>query len=39
VPQLLNLAIGGNGAGRHGIDIAKFPTAPDVDDVRIYSKG
>ena len=36
---LLNLAIGGNWAGRYGIDDAKIPTAFDVDYVRVYRKG
>jgi beta-glucanase (GH16 family) len=36
---LLNLAIGGNWAGRYGIDDAKFPTNLQVDYVRVYRKG
>jgi beta-glucanase (GH16 family) len=35
---LLNLAIGGNWAGRHGI-AAGFPTSLDADFVRVYSGG
>ena len=35
---LLNLAIGGQWAGRHGIDDARFPQALEVDYVRVYQK-
>jgi len=35
---LLNLAFGGQWAGRHGIDDSKFPQSFDVDYVRIYQK-
>jgi beta-glucanase (GH16 family) len=35
---LLNLAIGGDWAGRHGIDDSAFPQALDVDWVRVYGK-
>lgn len=35
---LLNLAIGGNGAGRHGIAEDAFPTALYVDHVRVHEK-
>jgi hypothetical protein len=35
---LLNLAIGGNWAGRYGVDDAKFPTNLQVDYVRVYRK-
>jgi beta-glucanase (GH16 family) len=34
---LLNLAIGGGWAGRHGIDDSKFPTALEADYVRVYA--
>jgi len=34
---LLNLAIGGNWAGRHGIADEKFPTEFQVDYVRVYA--
>jgi len=34
---LLNLAIGGSWAGRHGIDDTMFPTSFDVDYVHVYS--
>ena len=33
---LLNLAIGGEWAGRHGIDDAAFPQGLEVDYVRVY---
>ena len=36
---LLNLAIGGNWAGRYGIDDSKIPTTFDIDFVRVYQKG
>ena len=36
---LLNLAIGGNWAGRYGIDTARFPTSMSIDFVRVYQKG
>jgi beta-glucanase (GH16 family) len=35
---LLNLAIGGDWAGRHGIDDSAFPQALDIDWVRVYSR-
>ncbi len=35
---LLNLAIGGAWAGRHGIDDAAFPQSMDIDWVRAYQK-
>jgi beta-glucanase (GH16 family) len=35
---LLNLAIGGNWAGRHGIDDSAFPQGLEVDYVRVYQK-
>jgi beta-glucanase (GH16 family) len=35
---LLNLAIGGEWAGRHGIDDAAFPQGLEVDYVRVYQK-
>jgi beta-glucanase (GH16 family) len=35
---LLNLAIGGSWAGRHGIDDAAFPQALQIDWVRAYTK-
>jgi beta-glucanase (GH16 family) len=35
---MLNLAIGGNWAGRYGIDSARFPTQLEIDYIRIYSK-
>lgn len=35
---LLNLAIGGGWAGRHGIESEKFPTSLGVDHVRVYEK-
>ena len=35
---LLNLAIGGSWAGRHGIDDSKFPQGFEVDYVRVYKK-
>jgi hypothetical protein len=35
---LLNLAIGGQWAGRYGIDDAAFPQALAVDWVRVYRK-
>lgn len=35
---LLNLAIGGQWAGRHGIDAAAFPTSFDIDHIRVYEK-
>jgi len=36
---LLNLAVGGSWAGRHGIDDSAFPQALQVDWVRAYKKG
>lgn len=36
---LLNLAVGGSWAGRHGIDDTAFPQAMQVDWVRAYKKG
>ncbi len=35
---LLNLAIGGEWAGRHGIDDAKFPAKFSIDYVRVYER-
>jgi beta-glucanase (GH16 family) len=35
---LLNLAVGGSWAGRHGIDAASFPQALQIDWVRAYKK-
>jgi len=35
---LLNLAVGGSWAGRHGIDDASFPQALQIDWVRAYKK-
>ena len=35
---ILNLAIGGHWAGRHGIDAAAFPTSLGIDHVRVYKK-
>lgn len=35
---LLNLAIGGSWAGRHGIADEKFPTELRIDYVRVYAK-
>jgi len=35
---LLNLAVGGQWAGRHDIDAAGFPISLDVDHVRIYRR-
>lgn len=35
---LVNLAIGGNWAGRYGVADEKFPTKLDVDYVRVYRK-
>jgi len=35
---LLNLAMGGQWAGRHGIDDSKFPQSFDVDYLRVYQK-
>jgi hypothetical protein len=35
---LLNLAIGGQWAGRHGIDDSKLPQGVEVDYVRVYKK-
>jgi hypothetical protein len=34
---LCNLAIGGNWAGRYGIDESAFPQSLDVDYIRVYS--
>jgi beta-glucanase (GH16 family) len=36
--MLLNLAIGGSWAGRHGIADEKFPTELRIDYVRVYAK-
>jgi beta-glucanase (GH16 family) len=36
---LVNLAIGGSWAGRHGIDDTRIPTQFDVDWVRVYRRG
>ncbi|MDB5826422.1 MAG: hypothetical protein JWQ73_642 [Variovorax sp.] len=35
---MLNLAIGGEWAGRHGIDDANFPTTFEIDWVRAYQR-
>ncbi len=35
---ILNFAVGGHWAGRHGIDAAAFPTSMGVDHVRVYKK-
>ena len=35
---LLNLSIGGNWAGRYGIDDTAFPQAIEIDYVRVYQK-
>lgn len=35
---LLNLAIGGSWAGRHGIETEKFPARLSVDYVRVYER-
>jgi hypothetical protein len=35
---LLNYAVGGNWAGRHGVDQSAFPQALEVDYVRVYQK-
>lgn len=35
---MLNLAIGGAWAGRHGIDDARFPVSFEIDWVRVYQK-
>lgn len=35
---LLNLAIGGSWAGRHGIDTERFPARFSVDHVRVFEK-
>jgi beta-glucanase (GH16 family) len=34
---MVNLAIGGHWAGRHGIDASGFPTQLEVDHVRVYA--
>ncbi|WP_088289224.1 ricin-type beta-trefoil lectin domain protein [Kineosporia sp. A_224] len=36
-PILLNLAVGGGWAGRHGIENNRFPTSFDVDHVRVWT--
>ena len=36
---LLNLAVGGSWAGRHGIDDAAFPQSLQIDWVRAYTRG
>jgi beta-glucanase (GH16 family) len=36
-PVVLNLAVGGPWAGRHGIDESGFPTQMEIDHVRVYS--
>lgn len=36
---ILNLAIGGNWGGKHGIDDSRFPLMMEVDYVRIYQRG
>lgn len=35
---LLNLAIGGEWAGRHGIDDARFPARFSIDHLRVYER-
>jgi beta-glucanase (GH16 family) len=35
---LLNIAVGGEWAGRHGIDDAKFPAKFSIDYVRVYER-
>lgn len=35
---LLNLAIGGNWAGRHGVDANAFPQSFDIDYTRVYNR-
>ena len=35
---ILNLAVGGAWAGRHGIDTAAFPQSLDIDYVRVWQK-
>lgn len=35
---LLNLSVGGQWAGRHGIDDSAFPQAMSIDYVRVYQK-
>ncbi|MDB4965897.1 MAG: Beta-glucanase precursor [Myxococcales bacterium] len=35
---LLNFAIGGQWAGRHGVDTGAFPQALEIDYVRVYQK-
>jgi hypothetical protein len=35
---LLNLSIGGQWAGRYGIDDSKFPQAMEIDYLRVYQK-
>ncbi|HMT74379.1 MAG TPA: glycoside hydrolase family 16 protein [Chitinophagaceae bacterium] len=35
---ILNLAVGGNWGGKHGIDDAVFPSTMEVDYVRVYQK-
>lgn len=35
---ILNLAIGGNWGGKHGIDDSKFPKTMEVDYVRVYQR-
>lgn len=36
--MLLKLAIGGEWAGRHGIDDSMFPQSLEVDYVRVYQR-
>ncbi|MBI4943816.1 MAG: ricin-type beta-trefoil lectin domain protein [Actinobacteria bacterium] len=36
-PILLNLAVGGGWAGRHGIENGRFPTSFDIDHVRVWT--
>jgi hypothetical protein len=36
---LLNLAVGGNWAGRHGVAATGFPTKLEADFVRVYASG
>ncbi|MCY1020974.1 hypothetical protein [Pyxidicoccus sp. MSG2] len=37
-PLALNLAFGGQWAGRYGIDDSKLPRGLEVDSVRVYRK-
>lgn len=35
---IINVAVGGNWGGAHGIDISAFPTTFEVDYIRVYQK-